>query len=46
LTVALEMAVSGAIIVLGLIFSCVMGAVGGFIPAVNAMRLRPLESLR
>jgi ABC-type antimicrobial peptide transport system permease subunit len=23
-----------------------MGAVGGFLPAVSAMRLRPLESLR
>jgi len=45
-TVSLEMVVSGWIIFSVLIFSWVMGAVGGFIPAFNATRLRPLESLR
>jgi ABC-type antimicrobial peptide transport system permease subunit len=30
----------------GLIFTLLMGAVGGFIPSFNAMRLRPLESLK
>ena len=30
----------------GLVFAVVMGVVGGLFPAISAMRLRPLESLR
>jgi putative ABC transport system permease protein len=44
--VVLKMTVDAALIGAGMIFALVMSAVGGFIPAVFAMRLRPLESLR
>jgi putative ABC transport system permease protein len=30
----------------GLVFTLFMGAIGGFVPSFNAMRLRPLESLK
>jgi ABC-type antimicrobial peptide transport system permease subunit len=30
----------------GVIFSIMMGALGGLLPSVSAMRLRPLESLK
>ena len=30
----------------GVVFTLFMGAIGGFIPSLNAMRLRPLESLK
>ena len=33
-------------ILLGVLFSLVMGCVGGLLPALSAMRLKPLESLR
>jgi ABC-type lipoprotein release transport system permease subunit len=45
-SVVLRLAVDGPTLAVGLGFSLLMGAVGGFLPAVSAMRLRPLESLR
>ena len=42
----LQLVVDARIIGAGLLFSLFMGAVGGLIPALSAMRLRPLESLR
>lgn len=44
--VVLRLAVSLDILATGLLLSLAMGALGGFIPAVSAMRLRALESLR
>lgn len=44
--VVLRLVVNGDILIAGLLLSLVMGALGGFIPAVSAMRLRALESLR
>lgn len=44
--VVLEMAVSGDIIAVGLSLALAMGLVGGIVPAVRAMLIRPLESLR
>lgn len=45
-SVVLKLVVSPSVLTTGMIFALVMGAVGGFIPSVNAMRLKPLESLR
>jgi ABC-type antimicrobial peptide transport system permease subunit len=45
-TVVLRMTFSLGVLAAGVIFTLVMGAVGGFIPAFSAMRLRPLESLK
>jgi ABC-type lipoprotein release transport system permease subunit len=45
-TVMLKLTVDWAILATGLGFSLAMGAVGGLIPALSAMRLRPLESLK
>ena len=45
-SVVLELVVDWKIIAQGMLFSLVMGAVGGFIPAVSAMRLKLLETLR
>jgi len=44
--VVLEMIVSGDIIAVGLTLSLAMGLLGGFIPSIRAMLVRPLESLR
>jgi putative ABC transport system permease protein len=44
--VVLQMTVDAALMGAGMIFALVMSAAGGFMPAVFAMRLRPLESLR
>jgi ABC-type lipoprotein release transport system permease subunit len=44
--VVLKLVVSREILATGLLLSLFMGALGGFIPAVSAMRLRALESLR
>jgi putative ABC transport system permease protein len=44
--VVLKLVVDGTILAAGMLFTLLMGAVGGFIPAVVSMRLRPLESLR
>jgi putative ABC transport system permease protein len=44
--VVLQMSVNAALMMAGFVFAVVMSAIGGFVPAVFAMRLRPLESLR
>ena len=45
-TVVLELLVSGDIISVGLLVTLLMGLLGGLVPSLLAMRLRPLESLR
>jgi ABC-type lipoprotein release transport system permease subunit len=45
-SVMLRLVVDGDILTAGLLFSLLMGAVGGLLPALSAMRLKPLESLR
>jgi len=45
-SVVLQLAVDFTVMGPALLLALVMGAVGGFIPSINAMRLRPLESLR
>ena len=45
-SVVLRLTVDASVIRTGLVFALVMAALGGIIPAVNATRLRPLESLR
>ncbi len=45
-SVVLQMVVSPNILMTGLILSLGMGGLGGFLPALSAMRLRALESLR
>lgn len=45
-TVILKMIVDANVIVAGLLFTIVMGRLGGLIPALSAMRLKILESLR
>ncbi len=45
-SVVLKLVVDWKILGSGLLFSLLMGCVGGLIPALSAMRLRPLESLR
>jgi ABC-type lipoprotein release transport system permease subunit len=44
--VVFQLVVDGSILAASMVFTLVMGAVGGLIPAVVATRLRPLESLR
>lgn len=44
--VVLKLVVDAKILAIGLFFTLVMGALGGLAPALAAMRLRPLESLR
>ena len=45
-SVVLKLIVDWRILGVGLAFSLLMGAVGGLLPALSAMRLKPLESLR
>ena len=45
-SVVLKLIVDWRILGVGLGFSLLMGAVGGLLPALSAMRLKPLESLR
>ena len=45
-SVVLQLVVSPEILMTGLLLSLTMGALGGFLPALSAMRLRALESLR
>lgn len=45
-TVVLQMRVSIEILAAGMLMSLVMGGIGGLLPALSAMRLRALESLR
>ncbi len=45
-SVVLKLIVDQYILATGLGFALVMGALGGLVPALSAMRLKPLESLR
>jgi putative ABC transport system permease protein len=45
-SVVLQLVIDFPILCIGLVFSLIMGAVGGFLPSLSAMRLKPLESLR
>src|SRR5437588_279737 len=45
-TVVLRMVVDANTLAVGVLFTLIMGSLGGLIPALSAMRLRPLESLR
>lgn len=45
-SVMLKLVVDGRILASGLGFSIVMGCIGGLLPALSAIRLKPLESLR
>jgi ABC-type antimicrobial peptide transport system permease subunit len=44
--VTLDMVVSGDIIVIGLVVALTIGAIGGLLPALSAMLVKPLYSLR
>jgi ABC-type lipoprotein release transport system permease subunit len=44
--VVFKLVVDGSILAAGMRFTLLMGAVGGLLPAVTSMRLRPLEALR
>ncbi len=44
--VVLELVIGADTLLAGLLLALAMGAVGGFLPAISAMRLKPLESLR
>jgi putative ABC transport system permease protein len=44
--VILRLLVDGNTLAAAMLFSLVMGALGGLVPSLSAMRLRPLESLR
>ncbi|MEX2185851.1 MAG: ABC transporter permease [Pirellulales bacterium] len=45
-SVVIVLSVNAAIVAQGLLLALFMGGFGGLIPAINAMRVRPLESLR
>jgi ABC-type antimicrobial peptide transport system permease subunit len=45
-SVVLKLVVDGNIILGGVLFSLIMGAIGGFLPSIWAMRLKALDSLR
>ncbi|HZT79529.1 MAG TPA: ABC transporter permease, partial [Gemmataceae bacterium] len=45
-SVVLRMLVDGNILAAGLLFTLVMGALGGLLPSLSAMRLKPLDALR
>ncbi len=45
-SVVLKLVVDGPVLAEGMVFALAMGCVGGFLPALSAMRLRPLDSLR
>jgi cell division protein FtsX len=44
--VVFRVVVDGGVVAAGMLFTLLMGAVGGLIPAAASMRLRPLEALR
>ena len=44
--VAFRMVVDGNTMAAAVLFTLAMGLLGGLLPALSAMRLRPLESLR
>ena len=45
-TVDFAFTVDSNVLIVALLCTCVMGALGGLLPAVTAMRVKPLESLR
>jgi ABC-type lipoprotein release transport system permease subunit len=45
-TVVLKLVVDADTLAIGVLFTLIMGALGGLVPSLSAMRLRPLESLR
>jgi putative ABC transport system permease protein len=45
-SVILKLVVDANVIGVSMLFTFIMGAVGGLVPALSAMRLKPLESLR
>ena len=45
-SVVLQLTVDASILGVGMAFALLMGAVGGLVPSLSAMRLKPLESLR
>jgi ABC-type lipoprotein release transport system permease subunit len=45
-TIVLRLTVDASILATGIVFTLFMGALGGLLPSLSAMRLRPLESLR
>jgi putative ABC transport system permease protein len=45
-SVVLKLIIDSTILTNGFLFSLIMGALGGLLPAVAAMRMKPLESLR
>ncbi len=45
-SVVLRLTLDFGVLFTGMIFSILMGAIGGFLPSWSAMRLRPLESLK
>lgn len=45
-SVVLELTVDGATLISGLMLAMVMGLIGGFLPAISALRLRALDALR
>jgi ABC-type lipoprotein release transport system permease subunit len=45
-SVVLRLTVDSSVVGTALLFTYLMGAVGGLVPALSAMRLKPLESLR
>ena len=42
----LKMTVDGQILVFGMLFSLTVGLIGGLIPAISAMFIKPLDALR
>jgi putative ABC transport system permease protein len=44
--VTLDMVVSGDILAVGLSVALIIGAIGGLLPAISAMLVKPLYSLR
>jgi ABC-type lipoprotein release transport system permease subunit len=45
-TVILKLTLDANTLAVGILFTLIMGGLGGLIPSLSAMRLRPLESLR
>jgi ABC-type antimicrobial peptide transport system permease subunit len=44
--VSFQLVVDGNTLAAGVLFTVVMGLLGGLLPALSAMRLKPLEALR
>ena len=44
--VVLELVIGADTLLTGMLLALAMGALGGLLPAISAMRLKPLESLR